>query len=375
MRELIRSGKFVAIGNINMNKIAQFYQDRKVNAEQERVNEERKKQQRLGQAQQAILEKQSAIIGVRQTKGGQAGSSLKVCSIRNSSYYGSLIEAYRWTEDFSTWSRARREKGFDIISKSLDEMFVQFKTGQCHSMVITLTEAQTLFGAFQRDQFPYEVFEVKGEAELLASLKERFEFLSVEDASLSLRFDRFVTADVAARFRSFGILNQKDFDKASQRMISSSYSNEVNDATLVSFLEDEATAKAKRSTAVEVRKQREKQVAAKAEADREKYVKSYPYQAVLSCSHGSFSNLPVYMCVLGRGVEAQVLVQNCGRIRKLDYETLALNFVKIELCSSFEIRAQNVSEWTLELQIKDNRSGKTLIHQTAPRFRTVQARN
>ncbi len=375
VRALLKSGEMVAVGNINGNKIAQHYQNRKQEIAQQKVNDANQHAQRQQQVQQVLNEKQDGILAVRQVKSLTSDTVARVCAKRNVSSDGMLIEAYRWTADFSNWSRAPRSKNFEGIYENLDELFAAFKTGHCHSMVITLAEAKILLEALKRDQFPHELFEVREEAALLNSVKDRYGYQTLEDAKLSLRLRPRMDADDAARLRKAGIQQQQDFDQAVKRMVTSGYDTDTRYWKVATFLEDEMTAKAKKIAVLDVRKAREKQKAIEATAEKERYVKSYPFQAILTCNHGSMSSLPVYMCVIGKKVESQVLLRNCGHIRQLDYTTLSSNEVQIELCPSYEIKAQNVSEWTLQLVIKDNRSGKVLSQQNAPRFRFVQARN
>ena len=375
VRSLLNSGEMVAVGNVNANKIAQYYQNRDKEVAEKKANDANQTAQRNQQAQQAIQNTQTGIVAIRQVAALQKDVLARICSKRGHIYDGSLIEAYRWMADFSTWSRAPRAKGFDDIYDDLDELFTQFKKGQCHSVVMTVVDSKTVLAALQRDQFPFELFEVREEAALLASFKDRYEYQSLEDAKLALKLAPHVEPDEAARLRKSGIQTQQDFDQAVKRMVASSYDTNTRYRTVASFLEDEAAAKPKKVSPIDIRQAREKIAAAKAAAEREKYVKSYPYQAILTCSHGSYSNLPVYMCVIGKSTESQVLLQNCGHIRRLDYTTLSSDSVQIELCPSYEIKAQNVSEWTLQLVIKDNRSGKVLSQQFAPRFRIVHAKN
>jgi hypothetical protein len=373
IQEAISSGQWVLLAKIDMGAVTGHWTAVRLQA-QKAADDAKKRTQLLIDALPHVKGEFTALR-IHSTK-ALPGTG-KLCAKADPSQSGLMVTAYRWSKPFVAWSGNQQGRGFSEIRSQLNELYADVKSGACQYLVVNTDDAQAFVSALLRDQIGFDLMDFKTAESLLPDFQEAYGYKSAESAQLAIAFAPGSIPDAAHAdiWVKFGVFNKADHEKALSRMNSSGYAADKRFDSLSRFLEDEQAARKSGGTAVAIKKKREAKEAAQAAADRERDLRSYPYRAELTCTNGPYGMLPVHVCLVSSHANSTVSLQNCGRWSNLDYERLAGNLTRIELCPSFEIKAQNTSEFVLTLVVKDKRSGKVLSHQTATRYRYVAIRN
>jgi hypothetical protein len=377
IQEAIASGKWVLLAQIDMGAITGQWKAQRLQAEKA-AEDSRKLTQRLAQALPDAKGQYTALrVNAPKDAPKDRTDPGKVCAKSDSTQSGLMVTAYRWSKPFVAWSASKQAKGFGEVRRTLNELYEDLKSGSCRYVVVNTEDALAFVRALQRDQIGFELLDFKTAEGLFPDFQEAYGYKSAESARLALTFaaDSIPDAAHADTWVKHGVITRADYDKAQSRMTTSGYAANSRYDSLSQFLEDEQTSRKDGGTAVAIKKKREAKEAAQAAADRERDLRSYPYRAELTCNNGPYGTLPVYTCLTSSNANSSVSLRNCGNWSNLDYDRLAGNVASIELCPSFEIKAQNTSEFVLTLVVKDKRTGKVLSHQTATRFRYVAVRN
>jgi hypothetical protein len=375
VEKAINSGEWVLLGRIDMTQATGHWQAQQHSARL--AQEEGKRKTRQIVAELPTAQGKFTALRVDDSSDKSSARESRLCAKIDGSESGYMVAGYRWSAAFSAWAKVRQGRGFDEVRPNLEALYADLKSGSCTHLIVKAEDALAFVNAMQRDGLAFDLFDLKTRESLFPEFQAVYGFKSPEAARMALEFAPGTIPDAnhADTWVKFGLRSKGDFEKVVSRMNASAYASGNRFDFVSRFLEDEQSARKAGTSAVAVKKKREAKEAAQAAADRERDLKSYPYRAELTCNNGPYGALPVYTCLTSSNANSSVSLQNCGRWSNLDYDRLAGNVASIELCPSFEIKAQNTSEFVLTLVVKDKRSGKVLSHQTATRYRYVAVRN
>lgn len=364
---LLRSGSHQAAASIDADKVASGYAKHFQDQADTAQREAGLAAERWTRFMDRLPVAATHVTALKRT--APQGDKARVCARQTKE--GTWVTAYRHWPSFEAWSGRAASTGFDEVLPDLDGLYLAFKNGPCSAVVVTGADAQALVPALQRDGVGFEVLELLDPEALMEPLRIAKGYATMEDARLSRQLQPPPDAKELVALRSAGISSPALAEQAWARLTAQAYSPKRDWPTLVQFLADEATARQQGGKALAVKTQREAKARAQEAAERERLLKAYPYELTLECHNGPYGTLPVYVCFNNDRSQGHVALVNCGNTRTVTYEQLAGSSARFGLCPRFQFKARNVSEFVLKAVLRDERTGKVLDSQTAPRFRWV----
>ncbi|MBT4204109.1 MAG: hypothetical protein HOE17_06005 [Rhodobiaceae bacterium] len=202
---------------------------------------------------------------------------------------------------------------------------------------------------------------------------------------------------------NYQILNQSEFKKVQDEIVSTGYSNDTSTNNVLTYLDDLSNAQQQNMNVNEYRDARVEEEERLAKIAREEeqlrqaklakeeqlrqaeFAKEYPYTATLTCGMGGGDHINIFGCFAGSGsygadTELEITngqnyqmykVYNLGQAGK-EYRT----GLEINLKESFKIFAQNSAEYlVLSLKIIDNATGATLYQDSAAQYGVINVSN
>ena len=186
---------------------------------------------------------------------------------------------------------------------------------------------------------------------------------------------------------NYQIFNQSEYQKIQDDLVRINYSNDITINVVLTYLDDLSKAQQKEMSVIDFKNARVKEeerlakIAREAEQKRqEEFAKEYPYTAILSCGMGGGDHTNIVACFVGGtyGVDTELEIQNGQDYQMYKVYNLSqagietYNGLEIYLRSSFNIKAQNSSEFLLlSLEIIDNATGMNLYVDSAAEFGVV----
>jgi len=202
---------------------------------------------------------------------------------------------------------------------------------------------------------------------------------------------------------NYQILNQSEFKKVQDEIVSTGYSNDASTNNVLTYLDDLSNAQQQNMNVNEYRDARVEEEERLAKIAREEeqlrqaklakeeqlrqaeFAKEYPYTATLTCGMGGGDHINIFGCFAGSGsygadTELEITngqnyqmykVYNLGQAGN-EYST----GLEINLKESFKIFAQNSAEYlVLSLKIIDNATGATLYQDSAAQYGVISITN
>tara|TARA_B100000795_G_scaffold199035_1_gene152894 strand:- start:156 stop:1967 length:1812 start_codon:yes stop_codon:yes gene_type:complete len=198
--------------------------------------------------------------------------------------------------------------------------------------------------------------------------------------------------EIKSLISKYQILNQSEFKKIQDEIVSTGYSNDTSLSKVLTYLSDLNSAQQQGMNVVDFKNARvdEKERLAKIAREQEQlrqaeFAKEYPYTATLTCGMGGGDHINIFGCFAGSGsygadTELEITngqnyqmykVYNLGQAGN-EYRT----GLEINLKESFKIFAQNSAEYLiLSLKIIDNATGATVYEDSAAQYGVISITN
>ena len=241
----------------------------------------------------------------------------------------------------------------------------------------------------QRDKLTFLIAAMVDKSELVTQYAKSQGFDSLREFEFSKAIGRGYMPSVGTvrTFASLGIGTIEAYQVAEDRMVKSGYASERNYENVLSLLQDEASGKALKKSANQVRNEREqkalaeKRQAEQAELERKaQLTREFPYYAVLSCSAGN-SPFNIAGCFVGNP-STDLKIRNGSETRLFKaYDLnaagkLQQGMLYIDLRKSFNIQAQNANEnLILGIKIYERASNKVVFTDQAGMFGVIKVAN
>ena len=190
---------------------------------------------------------------------------------------------------------------------------------------------------------------------------------------------------------NYQILNQSEFKKIQDEIVSISYSNDTSLSNVLTYLSDLNSAQQKGMNVVDFKNARvdEEDRLAKIAREQEQlrqaeFAKEYPYTATLTCGMGGGDHINIFGCFAGgsNGVDTELEITNGQNYQMYKVYNLGQagneynTGLEINLRESFKIFAQNSAEYlVLSLKIIDNATGATVFEDSAAQYGVISISN
>ena len=201
---------------------------------------------------------------------------------------------------------------------------------------------------------------------------------------------------------NYQILNQSEFKKVQDEIVSTGYSNDTSPSNALIYLSDLNRAKQQGINVVDfkdARVEEEERLAKIAREEEElrqaklakeeqlrqaEFAKEYPYTATLSCGMGGGDHINIFGCFAGgsSGVDTELEITNGQNYQMYKVYNLGQagneysSGLEINLRDSFKIFAQNSAEYlVLSLKIIDNATGATVYEDSAAQYGVISISN
>ena len=190
---------------------------------------------------------------------------------------------------------------------------------------------------------------------------------------------------------NYQILNQSEFKKIQDEIVSISYSNDTSLSNVLTYLSDLNSAQQKGMNVVDFKNARvdEEDRLAKIAREQEQlrqaeFAKEYPYTATLTCGMGGGDHINIFGCFAGgsNGVDTELEITNGQNYQMYKVYNLGQagneysTGLEINLKESFKIFAQNSAEYlVLSLKIIDNATGATVFEDSAAQYGVISISN
>jgi len=190
---------------------------------------------------------------------------------------------------------------------------------------------------------------------------------------------------------NYQILNQSEFKKIQDEIVSISYSNDTSLSNVLTYLSDLNSAQQKGMNVVDFKNARvdEEDRLAKIAREQEQlrqaeFAKEYPYTATLTCGMGGGDHINIAACFVGGtyGVDTELEITNGQNYQMYKPYNLSqagseyTSGLEINLRDSFKIFAQNSAEYLiLSLKIIDNATGANVYEDSAAQFGVISISN
>ena len=201
---------------------------------------------------------------------------------------------------------------------------------------------------------------------------------------------------------NYQILNQSEFKKVQDEIVSTGYSNDTSPNNVLTYLDDLSKAQQQNMDVNEYRDARVKEEDRLAKIAREEeqlrqaefakeeqlrqaeFAKEYPYTATLTCGLGGGDHINIFGCFVGGkyGVDTELEITNGQNYQMYKVYNLGQagneyrTGLEINLKESFKIFAQNSAEHlVLSLKIIDNATGATVFEDSAAQYGRINVSN
>ena len=201
---------------------------------------------------------------------------------------------------------------------------------------------------------------------------------------------------------NYQILNQSEFKKVQDEIVSTGYSNDTSPNNVLTYLDDLSNAQQQNMNVNEYRDARveeedrlakiarEEEQLRQAEFAKEEqlrqaeFAKEYPYTATLTCGMGGGDHINIFGCFVGGkyGVDTELEITNGQNYQMYKVYNLGQagneyrTGLEINLKESFKIFAQNSAEHlVLSLKIIDNATGATVFEDSAAQYGRINVSN
>ena len=190
---------------------------------------------------------------------------------------------------------------------------------------------------------------------------------------------------------NYQILNQSEFKKIQDEIVSISYSNDTSLSNVLTYLSDLNSAQQKGMNVVDFKNARvdEEDRLAKIAREQEQlrqaeFAKEFPYTATLTCGMGGSDHINIFGCFAGgsNGVDTELEITNGQNYQMYKVYNLGQagneynTGLEINLRDSFKIFAQNSAEYlVLSLKIIDNATGASVFEDSAAQYGVISISN
>jgi hypothetical protein len=393
VQALVSSGQYLMVGELDLEALrtaAAARDERARQAQQERAA------RRAAEAEVASNRSRQVMEQLRTAEGGfvgilfpeQVGRDSGACAITTSDGQATVAQAgYLFLETFAKARNTRRESSFSRQARDVDDAYRLIQRKACSAIVLSSEDARVIVAALERDkQLAYLLHGIAQFDELERSFAQSRGFEDLEDYRLGSAVK--ASPRQVAALRSRGVSSVGEWRQAIERMVRIGYAQDTSAQTVVQFLQDEADARERKSSALALKKAREERAAAEEqqrraaiEKQRLARAKESPYIAVLTC--GMPNHINILACFAGsRGLDTELVITR-GASSTL-YKAYNLRSAGeerrdgfyIDLPPRFTLRAQNSDDTLiLGLRIIDRLSGNVVYQSQAARFGVVRARD
>ena len=320
--------------------------------------------------------------------------------------YSALSDYYK--EKGITLNYDKNQNSFDIIFNDISEAFSSIKPklanneDYCNIFIDYPENLLKLKNALERDL---------GVQAVIGNLWDRT--TTSNQYALGQGYDNYEQYYFAYQIKAnygeikslenYQILNQSEFKKVQDEIVSTGYSNDTSPNNVSTYLDDLSNAQQQNMNVNEYRdarveeeerlakiareeeQLRQAKLAKEEQLRRAEFAKEYPYTATLTCGMGGGDHINIFGCFAGSGsygadTELEITngqnyqmykVYNLGQAGK-EYRT----GLEINLKESFKIYAQNSAEYLmLSLKIIDNATGATLYQDSAAQYGVISISN
>ena len=190
---------------------------------------------------------------------------------------------------------------------------------------------------------------------------------------------------------NYQILNQSEFKKIQDEIVSISYSNDTSLSNVLTYLSDLNSAQQQGMNVVDFKNARvdEEDRLAKIAREQEQlrqaeFAKEFPYTATLTCGMGGSDHINIFGCFAGgsSGVDTELEITNGQNYQMYKVYNLGQagneynTGLEINLRDSFKIFAQNSAEYlVLSLKIIDNATGASVFEDSAAQYGVISISN
>ena len=320
--------------------------------------------------------------------------------------YSALSDYYK--EKGITLNYDKNQNSFDIIFNDISEAFSSIKPklanneDYCNIFIDYPENLLKLKNALERDL---------GVQAVIGNLWDRT--TTSNQYALGQGYDNYEQYYFAYQIKAnygeikslenYQILNQSEFKKVQDEIVSTGYSNDTSPNNVSTYLDDLSNAQQQNMNVNEYRdarveeeerlakiareeeQLRQAKLAKEEQLRRAEFAKEYPYTATLTCGMGGGDHINIFGCFAGSGsygadTELEITngqnyqmykVYNLGQAGN-EYRT----GLEINLKESFKIYAQNSAEYLmLSLKIIDNATGATLYQDSAAQYGVISISN
>ena len=278
-----------------------------------------------------------------------------------------------------------------MVSKRYDDVYY-FSDDYCNIFVDYPENLLKLKNAIERDIGSYMSFGNlfdKNTTSNKYALSKGFD--DYDQYSFALQINA-TYQEIKSLISKYQILNQSEFKKIQDEIVSTGYSNDTSLSKVLTYLSDLNSAQQQGMNVVDFKNARvdEKERLAKIAREQEQlrqaeFAKEYPYTATLTCGMGGGDHINIFGCFSGSGsygadTELEITngqnyqmykVYNLGQAGN-EYNT----GLEINLRDSFKIFAQNSAEYlVLSLKIIDNATGASVFEDSAAQYGVISISN
>ena len=320
--------------------------------------------------------------------------------------YSALSDYYK--EKGITLNYDKNQNSFDIIFNDISEAFSSIKPklanneDYCNIFIDYPENLLKLKNALERDL---------GVQAVIGNLWDRT--TTSNQYALGQGYDNYEQYYFAYQIKAnygeikslenYQILNQSEFKKVQDEIVSTGYSNDTSPNNVSTYLDDLSNAQQQNMNVNEYRdarveeeerlakiareeeQLRQAKLAKEEQLRRAEFAKEYPYTATLTCGMGGGDHINIFGCFAGSGsygadTELEITngqnyqmykVYNLGQAGN-EYRT----GLEINLKESFKIYAQNSAEYLmLSLKIIDNATGATVFEDSASQYGVISISN
>ena len=157
--------------------------------------------------------------------------------------------------------------------------YAAFQMGKCGAFVSSATDAVLLVGALERDNQDLHFFKPSSYDAMAANLATKLGYSSAEAFKFSREFSPQLSTDEVRRLANFAVKSQKDLKQIFAEMDHENYSSLHTAPWAISYLADRQEGKARRLSANDIKRERERAEQAAADASRKRALEESKKQA------------------------------------------------------------------------------------------------
>ena len=314
----------------------------------------------------------------------------------------SVIDYYKEKE--ITLNYNENENYFDKTFDDISEAFLSIKPKLKNAIEMNMVNANDYCNIFI--DYPENLLKLKNAIERDVASYMSFGNLFDKNTTrnkyaLSKGFDDYdqysFAYQIDANYRdiksleNYQILNQSEFKKIQDEIVSINYSNDTSLSNVLTYLRDLNSAKQQGMNVVDFKNARVDEderlaiIAREQEQLREaEFAKEFPYTATLTCGMGGGDHINIFGCFAGgsTGVDTELEITNGQNYQMYKVYNLGQagneynTGLEINLRDSFKIFAQNSAEYlVLSLKIIDNATGATVFEDSAAQYGVISISN